>query len=310
MVSRINDVISRISEWGHGILHGFWRRMVFIIIMLITLVYLSIGMIKRSIIFQNGMGKDIVVENDWTSFEELYLTSDDNIKIHSWFISASQVGKGEDNEKEEDVNEKVNMKKNDVILFFHGNAGNLTQRTNFMKLFNKMGYDVLIIDYRGYGKSEGAPSEYGVAKDAMSAWDHLVNEKGYSPSNICVFGNSLGGAVGTGLVHELKKKNVKPKCLILQSTFSSIANFVPWILRILCRGDFDSVEKIKDVKCPVMVVHSKYDDMIPFFHSEIIMENLPTDIHSKHLTIKGSHNNPLLNEEYCKEFKNFLDECE
>jgi uncharacterized protein len=130
-------------------------------------------------------------------YEDVFIKTQDDILIHAWYIP------GPENHR--------------TLLFFHGNAGNISDRLTSIRIFHELRLSVLIIDYRGYGKSEGRPHEDGTYIDAEAAWLYLVEEKGLSPEDILIFGRSLGGGIATWLARQ------KPTAaLILESTFSSI----------------------------------------------------------------------------------------
>ena len=113
------------------------------------------------------------------NYEDVSLTTSDNERLHGWYIPA--------------------VDSRGVLLFFHGNAGNISHRLDSIMIFHELGLDTLIIDYRGYGQSTGKASEQGTYLDAQAAWDHLINSRGIPADRIIVFGRSRGGAVGAWL---------------------------------------------------------------------------------------------------------------
>ena len=205
-------------------------------------------------------------------FEDVaFLTADGNI-LSGWFIPAEEQ-KG-------------------VILFCHGNAGNISHRLDSIILFHHLRLSTFIFDYRGYGKSQGKITEVGTYTDAEAAWRYLVKMKELAPNEIIIFGRSLGGAVASMLA-----KNHKSKGLILESTFTSIpdvaADIYPFLpIRNFTRFTYPTIENMKDVKCPVLIVHSRDDDIIPFTHGRRIFEaaNEPKEF----MEIRGSHNEGFL----------------
>ncbi len=209
------------------------------------------------------------------SFEPVEICSDDGVKITGWFVPA-------DNPR-------------GTILFFHGNGGNMSHRLDSLRIFYSLGLNTLIIDYRGYGRSEGKPSEGGIYLDADAAWKYLVEQRNTEPDKIIIFGRSLGGAVA---VHLAGKH--KPKALIVESTCTSVPEigsdiypFLPCaLLRLLSRYQFNAREGISQVACPVLVVHSRDDDMIPFAHGQAIFEAAAQP--KEFLEITGSHNDGFI----------------
>lgn len=205
------------------------------------------------------------------AYEDVSLTTADNVSLHGWWVPADR-SRG-------------------TMLFFHGNAGNISHRTETLEIFNRLGMNSLIIDYRGYGRSGGKPSEAGTARDADAAWDYLVNDRQIDPQRIVIFGRSLGGAVAIELATR------KPcQALIAESTFTSIPDMSKAILpifpRFLVRFGYRSIDRIASVGCPVLVVHSPDDDLVPY---EFGRELYKAAVEPKaFLEIKGSHNEGFL----------------
>ena len=203
------------------------------------------------------------------SFENVTIPAGDNVQLHGWYIHATDA--------------------RGVVLFFHGNAGNISHRLDSIAIFNRLGLDVLIIDYRGYGQSTGKPSEKGVYADAEAAWDHLVSHRDIDPSLVIVFGRSLGGAVAAQLA-----SRHAPGGLILESVFTSGADmaaklypFLParWVTRL----EFPVIERIRHVDSPVLVIHSRDDEIIPFEMGRQVFQAVDSTRKS-FVEIRGDHN--------------------
>jgi fermentation-respiration switch protein FrsA (DUF1100 family) len=218
-------------------------------------------------------------------YEQVYFQTKDGVKISAWHVP-SNPSKG-------------------ILLFFHGNAGNISHRLDSLKIFNQLGLDVLIIDYRGYGESMGNPTEQGTYLDAEGAWDYI--KKHYPGKDVYIFGRSIGGAVASWLATK-----VSPKGLIVESAFTSVpdlaSQFYPFFpVRLLSRYNYNTLEYIKKVHVPVLVVHSPMDDIIPFSHGEKIFEaaNEPKSF----LRITGGHNDGFLmsGKDYVQGLKKFID---
>ncbi|WP_295441924.1 alpha/beta hydrolase [uncultured Thiodictyon sp.] len=190
---------------------------------------------------------------DWgLAYEELWLRARDGVRLHAWYLP--QPGAHQ------------------VLLFFHGNAGNISHRRSSLEIFHRRGLAVLILDYRGYGRSDGRPSEAGLYRDATAAWDYLVGTRGIAPGAIVIFGRSLGGAVAARLAAE-----VQPAGLILESTFSSVPDLAGALYPVLShitmlRYRFDTVSALSAVRCPVLVLHSREDDIIPYALGQRVYE--------------------------------------
>lgn len=210
---------------------------------------------------------------DWgLAYEEVSLRSADGVALHGWYLPAPGAQK--------------------TLLFFHGNAGNISHRGESLAIFHRLGLNVLIVDYRGYGKSEGSPSEEGLHADAQAAWRFLREEKGVEEKDIVIFGRSLGGAVAARLAAE-----VKPAALILESSFSSARDVAgevfPLLSKLLIlRFGFNTAERIKAVKSPLLVLHSPDDEIIPYTLGERIYRaaNEPKTL----LRMQGDHNRGFL----------------
>ncbi len=199
---------------------------------------------------------------DWhLEFEETWLNTEDKIKLHGWFISKAPMPQP----PLAAVGKKSGQKENTpVILFCHGNAGNMSHRLDNIRLLLEYKLDVFIFDYRGYGKSAGEPSEAGLYLDAQAAYDFMVNKKHISPERIIIFGRSLGAAVAIDL--SLKRK---AKAVIIESGFTStkeMAKTMPLfaIFAPLLPANFNNLEKITRITIPKLIIHGKEDEIIPF----------------------------------------------
>ena len=204
-------------------------------------------------------------------YEDVTIETSDGLSLHGWFIRGFS---------------------DRVLLFFHGNAGNISHRLESIRQFRSLGLSVLIIDYRGYGQSDGRANERGIYLDGDAAWQYLVNSRGFAPSNIVVFGRSLGGSVAA-----LIASRYRPAGLIVESSFSSIRDIAseiyPWLpVRWMARYDHPTRDFVAEVECPVLIVHSRNDEIVPFHHGEAIFENVSSQRYF--LTIFGSHNYAFL----------------
>ncbi len=210
---------------------------------------------------------------DWgLGYENVTLKTQDGVQLHGWYIP--------------------HKNSEQTLLFFHGNAGNISHRGDSVKIFHQLGLNVFIIDYRGYGNSEGKANEDGLYKDARAAWLYLRENRALRQQDIIIFGRSLGGAVAAKLAAE-----VQPAGLILESTFSSardIANTVfPVLSRLIfLRYDFNTINHIEQVKSPVLVLHSPDDKIVAFRFGKKIFQtaNEPKTF----VTLRGDHNSGFL----------------
>jgi len=217
---------------------------------------------------------------------EIYLHTEDGLKLHAWYVPADDL-------QTDGLNEKK-----PVVLFCHGNAGNLTERTDSFLVFKTLGFDTFIFDYRGYGGNKGKLTEKGTYLDADAAWDFLVTEENVNPARIILFGRSLGGATAAYLAQKHAGEN-GPSALILESSFSSIKDMADYLFSLspakwLLRYRYDTHRRLKDIFCPVLVVHSRQDELIPFGQGKKNFKaaNAPKAF----LEIRGRHYDGFLDE--------------
>jgi len=175
-----------------------------------------------------------------------------------------------------------------TVLFFHGNAGNISHRINYLTMFKQLGYNTLLFDYRGYGQSSGTPSESGTYLDAQAAWRYLIEIQGIVPERIVLFGESLGGAVAAWLA-----AREKPGLLALVSTFTSVpdlaAEIYPFLpVRWISRFDYNTLEFLQSITCPVFIAHSPQDEIIPYRHGQRLFQAAPEP--KQFLPLQGTHN--------------------
>ena len=180
----------------------------------------------------------------------------------------------------------------ETILFFHGNAGNITHRLDSLKIFNELGLNVFIFDYRGYGQSQGLPSEEGTDLDADAALAYLTRTRQIPHSQIIYFGRSLGGAIAAKLA-----SRSAPKMLIIESTFTSVPDLaaeIYWFLpvRWLSRFRYDAKKYLASIDSPTLIIHSRDDEIIGIRHGRALYASAsgPKDF----LEIRGDHNSGFL----------------
>ena len=209
-------------------------------------------------------------------YEELTIQTIDNEKINAWYIPT----------------DKSTTEPTKTVLFFHGNAGNISHRLETIKIYNNLGLDFLIFDYRGFGISTGKPSEQGTYLDADAVWKYLIEERKLKPTDIIIAGRSLGGGVAT----ELAKK-VHPAMLILESTFTSMtevsAKHYPFMpTGLIVKHEYETNLKLKDIHCPIVFAHSRNDEVIPYEHSQ---RNYATANEPKQfIELRGGHGSGFL----------------
>jgi len=176
--------------------------------------------------------------------EDVWLTTLDKVRLNAWYLP--------------------NPASEKVLLWFHGNAETIGHGLEHLRFYSRLAVNVLAMDYRGFGKSEGSPDETGVYRDADAAYHYLVRERHIQPKNIIFLGHSLGGAVAIDLAS-------RRECggLIVQSSFTSAKDMARRIFRIplfeyLLKSRFNSLAKIRRVRAPILIVHGTRDQVVPF----------------------------------------------
>ncbi|MBF2067513.1 MAG: alpha/beta hydrolase [Calothrix sp. C42_A2020_038] len=170
-----------------------------------------------------------------------------------------------------------------TILYAHGNAEDLGDIRQVLEELNKLGFSVFAYDYRGYGTSQGTPSEQNTYKDIDTAYNYLTQVLKLAPQQIIVYGRSVGGGSAVDLAAR------KPIAgLILESTFTSAFRVrVPF--PILPFDRFSNIDKIDDIKSPVLIMHGKEDNVVPFYHSQQLFEKAPSP--KMNLWVEGANHN-------------------
>jgi len=228
-------------------------------------------------------------------YEDVHLKAEDGVRVHAWFIPArpevSQAG------QEEELKKPAG-----TVLFCHANAGNIGMRLpNFERLVTRMRLNVFAFDYRGYGESEGEPSEEGIMRDAAAAWEWLekaaadgtAGKHQVDGSRLFIFGRSLGGAVAVSLSRRLQRRaKESPEALppwacgpcgvMLENIFCSMYDLVddllpmlawfPYLKRKFLRLDWNNLERIQDLEVPLLFLSGAKDEMVPPLHTRRLHE--------------------------------------
>ncbi len=243
---------------------------------------LLMALFERSLIFFPSRYPDgfwdteAVAHGSGCVVEDRFFETEDGVRLHGWWIQ--RVDGGDDDP---------------VLLFFHGNAGNLSHRAGMLFDFaTRVPARVFVVGYRGYGRSEGRPSEDGLYLDARAAWRHLTREGGVQPDRIVIFGKSLGGAVAVDLATE-----VEPAGLIVESSFSSIPDMAgkhyPFVPKFMIRTRMNSLAKISMISCPKLFIHSKADRVVPYALGRKLYE-AAADPKRFHEVVGAGHNETWL----------------
>ena len=249
-----------------------WWSIILIIFLAYSILAWSVYFMQSSFMFRPVSDLLFTPTDLGITHEKVALKTADGLKIAAWFVPC----------------EKAHM----TVLFCHGNGGNMSHRLDTVNILNELGLNCLIFDYRGYGDSQGKPTENGTYLDAEAAWKWLTHKKGIKAENIIIFGRSLGGSVGAYLA-----RNVKTAGLILESTFTSFTavgkKYYPYLpVKPFAAFEFNTVESLKQITCPVLIMHSKADAIIPYEFGPQLMEaaNEPKEF----VEIFGSHNDGFL----------------
>lgn len=185
-------------------------------------------------------------------YEEVELVASDGVRLSGWYLPLADA--------------------RGTVLFCHGNAGNISHLLAVAQDAHRLGLGVLLFDYRGYGQSEGVPSEEGTHRDAEAAWNYLVQEVGLAPEQIAIIGRSLGGPIAARLA-----RDKTPAALFLEETFTSIPElgqelYPIFPVDLLARYEYPTLEYLKQVECPVLISHSREDMFIVFEHGQRLYE--------------------------------------
>ncbi len=229
-------------------------------------------------------------------YEDVRIATQDGEHIAGWFIPA-----GDDAGK---------PASGCALLFFHGNAGNISHRLDSIAIFHKLGFSQLIIDYRGFGQSTGEPSVNGTLLDAAAAWKWLTETKGFTPGRIVIFGRSLGGGVAAA-----QAARTPPRALILESTFTRLydvaSDMFPWLpVRLFLPQDYDTPGNLAKVRVPLLVVHSPDDEVISYRLGRRLYDGYAGP--KRFLELRGSHNTGFRESigEYTRGLEDFLREVQ
>ena len=254
----------------------------------------AVFFLQSRLIYFPGSAREVTSNALSLPFEEVTLESrapseTKPARIVGWFVPAA--------------------KNRGTVLLFHGNAGTIADRGEIIGILHDLALNVFILDYRGYGKSEGAPTEQGLYADAAAAWEYLTLKRGVPARRIIVMGKSLGGGVASQLAEQRG-----PGALILQSTFTSTsdmgARLYPFLpVRLLTRHRYETLKRMPKIQCPVLVAHSPRDEMVPYAFGRAIYGAAREP--KRFLEMRGSHNEGFLEmgNTYSNALDTFLKDC-
>jgi fermentation-respiration switch protein FrsA (DUF1100 family) len=259
---------------------------------IIAAVYIGLSVLlflmQSRILYQPMRGYDYTPADYGLDYEKVSLSAPDGVTLAGWFVPAEGAER--------------------TVLFCHGNAGNISHRLDTLQMFHQLGLNCLIVDYRGYGDSTGKPTEIGTKIDMLAGFQWLLEEKGTRPEAIILFGRSLGGSVAAMIA-----KDVNPAGLVIESCFTSFddvgAHYYPWLpVRLFSRFDYNTLEAVKQVRCPVLVIHSPGDEIIPYKFGQQIFAaaNEPKQF----ADLAGTHNEGFFDNDdlYKQIWRNWLEQ--
>jgi fermentation-respiration switch protein FrsA (DUF1100 family) len=224
---------------------------------------------SRLVYFPTTGNYSVTPQAHGLAFEAVQIATADGEQLAAWWIPAQDPARG-------------------TVLLLHGNAGDISHRIDYARMFFELGYQTLLLDYRGFGTSTGTPSEEGTYRDAEAGWRWLIDKRGIKSSEIVIFGESLGGGVASWLATQHT-----PGALVLASTFTSMpdlgAEVYPWLpVRWLARIHYNNLANLERLRAPLLIAHSRDDDIIPFTHGERLYAAAREP--KAFLTLSGGHN--------------------
>jgi fermentation-respiration switch protein FrsA (DUF1100 family) len=271
---------------------GGWKRSAIRLGVIAVVTYMVVVIVtavfQRHLIYFPSRNLEGLPTDVGLKYEDLSLRTSDGVRIHGWYVPRADALA--------------------TILFCHGNAGNVSHRLDKLKILSTLGFNVVMFDYRGYGRSEGKPDETGLYLDAQAAWDDLVS-RGEDPKRIVLAGESLGGAVAIELATQ-----VEPLAVVVESTFTSLADVgkkhypllpVRWVI-----GDqYQSSDKIGLVKCPVLIFHGAEDELVPISMARSLFDAAPQP--KRFIETPGGHNDAGFSytPDYAKMLRQFVEEA-
>lgn len=246
----------------------FLQSLAFILISVWVLLSLLLYIFQPGFVYYPLAGLAATPGQAGLAYEDVILTGAGGVSLHGWYLPHPEARA--------------------TLLFVHGNGGNISHRLDKLQILHQLGLAVFIFDYRGYGRSEGRPSEQGTYEDAEAAWRYLTRDRGTPGRDIIIYGESLGAAIAARLAeHEA------PGALVVESAFTSITamarHYYPYLpVTLLARIRYPTLKYIRGVSCPVLVIHSREDEIVPMEHGRMLYQ--AAGDRGTFLEISGDHN--------------------
>ena len=229
-----------------------WAYLVVLVLILVVSFYLFYPLVESFFIYFPQSRFDFTPEEFRLQYKEAYFNTEDGNQLHGWLFPSEKDGP--------------------VILHFHGNAGNISHRLDLVQPFLGKGFSVFLVDYRGFGKSSGRPSEPGLYKDGLAAWSYLVEKERIAPERIMLHGHSIGAAIAIEVALQKKVRG-----LVIESAFTSTKDMAKTMALFalfspVFPAHYNNLEKIPRVSVPKLVIHGERDEIVPFAMGQKLFE--------------------------------------
>jgi fermentation-respiration switch protein FrsA (DUF1100 family) len=266
---------------------SIWWSIILVVFVAYTILALALYFMQSAFLYSPVREVPYNPADIGLAFEKVVFETEDGLKLSAWFIPV----------------EKAEL----TVLFCHGNGGNMTHRLDTINILNELGLNCFIFDYRGYGSSQGKPSERGTYLDVEAAYKWLTEEKKIPSQNIILFGRSLGGSIAAYLATKVEAKG-----LIVESSFTSYVDmgrkFYPYMpVHLAATYSYKTIDYVRQVHGPIMIIHSRNDEVIPFEFGLRLYDaaNEPKEF----VEIFGTHNDGFLfsGETYRQAWSNWLE---
>lgn len=253
----------------------------------VVLLAMTTNILERMLVYYPMREIEAEPSQVGLQYVDVNVVTEDGIRVHGWFVPKSDALY--------------------TLLIFHGNAGNISHRLSWIQMLHELRAHVMIIDYRGYGRSEGKPSEQGLYRDALAAFAWLKNNRPSDRGKLILIGESLGGAVAVDLAARVPVDGI-----VLQSTFTTAWDmaktlFPIGLLQPLTGVRFDTAAKIEKVRCPKLIIHGNRDEIVPLRLGRKLFDLAPPP--KQFYEVPGAGHNDLLwiaGPEYVKRLGVFL----
>jgi fermentation-respiration switch protein FrsA (DUF1100 family) len=297
-IFRLHDLANHImNNASPGAFHGLMTRRrrswpKFVILLLLGAgLYFGVRYLEQRTIYSPDPVVTDTPAKIRLPFQNAVVDSGNGLKLHGWFVPA-----------------EATDRPHPTLLFFHGNAGNVSYNLDRLRLFHDAGLDVLIVDYRGYGKSEGTPNERDLELDALATYFYLTEKLRVPPERLFFYGESLGAAIAIDLATQVRAAG-----MIIEAPFTSNADRMkkkwpgfPW--ESLLRDNYDSLSKIGKIGMPLLIIHSADDEIIPFGYSVRLLRvaHDPKEL----LQLHGPHRESFINsfDTYSDKISSFVEQ--